>query len=82
MADVSMNEFGRLSLGYTESLGHPKLREQIAETYSEVSTDDVVMLGTPVEGIYLVARTDPNVPKHRGISEFIFPTNLTGITIT
>ena len=60
MADVSMNEFGRLSLGYTESLGHPKLREQIAETYSEVSTDDVVMLGTPVEGIYLVARTALN----------------------
>ena len=56
MADVSMDEFGRLSLGYTESLGHPKLREQIAETYEEVSAEDVVMLGTPVEGIYLVAR--------------------------
>ncbi len=31
--------------------------------------------------IYLVARTDPNVPKQRGISEFIFLTNLPGITI-
>ncbi|MFN2152453.1 MAG: aminotransferase class I/II-fold pyridoxal phosphate-dependent enzyme [Anaerolineales bacterium] len=60
MADVSMDEFGRLSLGYTESLGHPKLRKQIAETYAEVSSDEVVMLGTPVEGIYLVARAALN----------------------
>ncbi len=32
--------------------------------------------------IYMVARTDPEVPKHRGISEFLFPTDLPGITIT
>ncbi len=32
--------------------------------------------------IYLVARTDPEVPKHRGISEFIIETSLPGITIT
>ena len=32
--------------------------------------------------IYLVARTDSEVPKHRGISEFIFETSLPGITIT
>ena len=31
--------------------------------------------------IYLVARTDPNAPKHRGISEFIIPANLPGITV-
>ncbi len=31
--------------------------------------------------IYLVARTDPNAPKHRGISEFILPSNLPGISI-
>jgi alkylation response protein AidB-like acyl-CoA dehydrogenase len=31
--------------------------------------------------IYLVARTDPNAPKHRGISEFIIPANLLGITV-
>lgn len=51
-----MEQFGHLSLGYTESLGHPKLREKIAETYVKVNTNDVIMLGTPVEGIYLVAR--------------------------
>ncbi len=32
--------------------------------------------------IYMVARTDPDAPKHRGISEFILPTDLPGITIT
>lgn len=32
--------------------------------------------------IYLLARTDPEAPKHRGISEFIFETSLPGITIT
>ena len=31
--------------------------------------------------IYLVARTDPEAPKHRGISEFIVETSLPGITI-
>jgi len=30
---------------------------------------------------YLVARTDPNVPKHKGISEFIVDMKLKGITI-
>jgi aspartate/methionine/tyrosine aminotransferase len=60
MADVSMEQFGHLSLGYTESLGHPKLREKIAETYVKANTDDLIMLGTPVEGIYLVARAALN----------------------
>ena len=31
--------------------------------------------------VYLVARTDPDAPKHRGITEFIFPVDLPGITI-
>ncbi len=60
LADVSMQEFGRLSLGYTESLGHSKLREMIADTYEHANIEDVVMLATPVEGIYLVARAALN----------------------
>ncbi|MBI4186495.1 MAG: acyl-CoA dehydrogenase family protein [Chloroflexi bacterium] len=32
--------------------------------------------------LYLVARTDPEAPKHRGLSEFIIETDLPGITIT
>lgn len=37
--------------------------------------------GSHMNWIYLLARTDPNAPKHRGISEFIFETNLPGITV-
>jgi aspartate/methionine/tyrosine aminotransferase len=60
MADVSMDELGQLSLGYTQTLGHPQLREAIAETYTQADADDVVVLATPVEGIYLVARAALN----------------------
>jgi len=37
--------------------------------------------GSHMNWIYLVARTDPDAPKHRGISEFLFETSLLGITI-
>jgi len=30
--------------------------------------------------VYLMARTDPNAPKHRGISDFIIPMDLPGIS--
>jgi aspartate/methionine/tyrosine aminotransferase len=56
MAEIPMEQFGQLSLGYTETLGHPQLREAIAETYHHANTEDVVMLATPIEGIYLTAR--------------------------
>ncbi len=36
--------------------------------------------GTYMNYLYLLARTDTNVPKHRGLSEFIIPKNLPGIT--
>ncbi len=31
--------------------------------------------------VYLVARTDPDAPKHRGISEFVVDASLPGVTI-
>jgi alkylation response protein AidB-like acyl-CoA dehydrogenase len=37
--------------------------------------------GSFINYIYLVARTDPEVAKHRGISEFVFDASLPGITI-
>lgn len=60
MADIPLDELGRLSLGYTETLGLPQLRGAIAETYKGIKTDDVGMLATPVEGIYLVAHAALN----------------------
>jgi len=38
--------------------------------------------GSHMNWIYLLARTDPDAPKHRGISEFFFETSLPGITVT
>ena len=56
MADMSLAQLGRLALGYTESQGNPHLREAIADAYATASAEDVVILATPVEGIYLAAR--------------------------
>ena len=53
----SLENFGQERLIYTESQGNPDLRAGIANTYSDVSEQDIVVLGTPVEGIYLAART-------------------------
>jgi aspartate/methionine/tyrosine aminotransferase len=57
MAGQSLGDLGSLSLGYTESQGHPELRAAIAKIYNEVSEDQVVVLTSPVEGIYLTMRT-------------------------
>ncbi|MDH5406727.1 MAG: acyl-CoA dehydrogenase family protein, partial [Candidatus Aminicenantes bacterium] len=37
--------------------------------------------GSHMNWIYLVARTDPDAPKHRGISEFFFEISLPGINV-
>jgi alkylation response protein AidB-like acyl-CoA dehydrogenase len=37
--------------------------------------------GSHMNWIYLVARTDPDAPKHRGISEFFFRTDLPGVSV-
>jgi len=56
LAGGSLEQFGEQRLSYTEPQGNAGLRQAIADMYSNVSTDDVVVLGTPVEGIYLAAR--------------------------
>ncbi len=57
MADMSLSELGELRLSYTESQGHPELRQLVAAQYQEmVMVEEVVMLGAPEEGIYLLMR--------------------------
>lgn len=57
LAGVSLDEFGRLHLGYTESQGDPDLRALVAaQTDPAISAEQVIVLGTPIEGIYLTAR--------------------------
>ncbi len=56
MAGVPLAEFGKLSLGYTESPGNLPLRESIAAMYKGITAEEVIFLGSPIEGIYLAAR--------------------------
>jgi len=37
--------------------------------------------GSHINWLYMIARTDPEAPKARGISEFFFPADLPGVTI-
>ena len=62
LAGMSLAQLGQLALGYTQPQGNPDLREMIAEAYATASADDVIMLGAPIEGIYLIARAvlEPN----------------------
>lgn len=57
MSGRSLEDFGRLRLGYTESQGNPALREAIAATYTGVTAEAVIVLTSPEEGIYLTMRS-------------------------
>jgi aspartate/methionine/tyrosine aminotransferase len=50
--ESSLNLWHNLKLGYTESQGHPVLREEIARLYSNIQPADVLVV-TPEEGIYI-----------------------------
>ncbi|MDK2979973.1 MAG: hypothetical protein PWQ55_320 [Chloroflexota bacterium] len=45
-----------LALGYTESLGHPLLREEVAGLYDGIRKEDVLLI-VPEEGIYMAMRS-------------------------
>ena len=42
-----------LTLGYTESMGHPLLRQEAAKLHGEYIKDEDVMIAVPQEGIYV-----------------------------
>ena len=48
----SLGLWKNLKLGYTDSSGHPALRESIADIYKGVAADDILVV-TPEEGIFL-----------------------------
>ena len=57
MADpVEKQLWESLSLGYTESLGHPLLRERISTLYKSIVPDQV-MVAAPEEGIFIAMNT-------------------------
>ena len=54
MADEDgLEMWGNLQLGYTESQGHPHLRQEISGIYLEINEDEVVVC-VPEEGIFLL----------------------------
>lgn len=55
-AGSSLEELGKTRFGYTETQGDRTLRTLIARE-SDSSPDEVVVLGSPIEGIYLGFRT-------------------------
>jgi len=56
MADAEMKDmWEQLKLGYTESWGHPLLRDEIAKIYQGIEQPDVLTV-VPEEGIYLLMR--------------------------
>ncbi len=56
--------FDALWLGYTESSGAPYLREAIAGMYSGISSDDVLVISSAEEGIFLVYHALLGVGDH------------------
>src|SRR5207245_9249123 len=76
------------ALGYTEPSGGTDLAS--LRTRAEEDGDEYVINGQKMftstahncTHIYLMARTDPNLPKHRGISLFLVPIETPGITVT
>ena len=52
-----------LRLGYTESLGLPELRQEVAKLYKGVSVDEVLII-TPEEGIFIAMSTLLNKGDH------------------
>jgi hypothetical protein len=51
--DDSRSRWEHLSLGYTESLGLPALREEIARMYDGLGADDVLTFAGAEEGVFL-----------------------------
>ena len=74
-----------MGLGYTEPSGGVDLAS--LQTRAVRDGDDFVINGQKMYGgsagtthMYLLCRTDPNVPKHRGLSVFLVPMNTPGVS--
>lgn len=52
-ADLNLSDLGEQRLGYTESQGNPELRQTIALSYENINPEDVLVLATPIEGLFI-----------------------------
>jgi len=53
----SMEEFGRLNLGYTESPGGEALREEIANLYTTIEPEEIIVFSGAEEAIFVTLTT-------------------------
>ena len=61
--DESLSLWEALWLGYTESQGHPLLREKVAHLYDHIVPGNVLVV-TPEEGIFIVTNVVLNPGDH------------------
>lgn len=54
LAGASWSELAELGLGYTDSQGALALRQAIARLYTSMGAEQIIELGAPEEGIFLV----------------------------
>lgn len=54
--DECLKLWRNLKLGYTESAGHPRLREEVARLYKNVAAENV-MIAAPEEAIFIAMHT-------------------------
>jgi len=62
--DTQRQSFENLWLGYTETWGHPALRQAIARTYDTLSPENVLCLAGAGEGLYAFAKCFLNADDH------------------
>ena len=53
MGGGTTDEFLNVKLGYPEMPGSRQLRKEISQLYSTVNEEQILVLGSPIEGIFL-----------------------------
>ena len=56
LAGMPLADLGQLRLGYTDSQGSLAMRTAVSHTYRTVTPNDLIILTTPEEGIYIAMR--------------------------
>ncbi|WP_417454584.1 aminotransferase class I/II-fold pyridoxal phosphate-dependent enzyme [Kiloniella sp.] len=55
-SEEDREKFYDLSLSYTETFGHPLLRQEIANTYDGLASEDILCFAGAEEGVYVAMR--------------------------